>query len=167
VDTFTSPDTVERNRQHRTEQLAQRLSAAWSATQPCAQPPAGWLTCAAAVLAAAPAALGRDAGQLDLADTSARAGWPAIAEQLRHVRAETREQARAAISRSAQLAQLQAQIRERAINQLVDSPELEGPLRDALADWGLSPIDDEDDDEAEDEEDDDEDDDEDEADDIS
>jgi hypothetical protein len=141
----TSPDrTVDTGRW----QLAQQLASAWSATCPWAEPPADWLNAAVTALTAATTAVsGPDAGELDRIDAADLARWQDIAGQLRQLRSETRYHARAVAGRRVQLSQLQAQVRERAIDQLDESPHLEDALRDALAAWGLPPIDTDSDDE--------------------
>jgi hypothetical protein len=135
----TSPqDTVDTGRQRLTQQLA----SAWSATRPWADPPADWLTAAVTALTAATTVVcGQDAGEPDRVDASDLTRWQDIAGHLRQLHSETRHHAAAAAMRRRQLTGLQAQVRQRAIDQLDDNPELEDSLRDALAEWGLPPID--------------------------
>jgi len=147
VDTITtSPDHTADTTRRR---LAEQLASAWSATCPWTEPPADWLNAAVTALAVPTAVSGRDAGEPDRVDASDLARWQEIAEHLRQLRAETQHHAHAAAARRTQLAQLQAQVRQRAIDQLDESPDLENPLRDALVEWGLPPIDGDDDEDSE------------------
>jgi hypothetical protein len=131
----TSPqDTYDSSRQR----LTQQLNSLWSATRPWTAPPADWLDAAATALAT-PVPLGT--GESDHVGASDLVRWQEAAEQLRLLRDQTRHHASAATTRRTQLTRLQAQVRQRAIDQLDDNPELEDSLRDALAEWGLPPID--------------------------
>jgi hypothetical protein len=121
-------------------QLSQQLASAWSAALPWVEPPADWLDAAVTALTATPIVGAQDTGKPDRVDASDLARWQDIAGQLRQLGAETRHHVRAAATRRTHLAQLQTQVRERAIDQLDESPNLEDSLRDALADWGLPPI---------------------------
>jgi hypothetical protein len=143
VDTMTSsPDhTLDTGRQS----LAQQLASAWSTTHPWTEPPAGWLNAAVTALTTTSPDSDPHAGDPDRIDASDLAQWQDSAGQLRRLHAETHHHAHAAATRRTQLTQLQAQVRERAIDQLDENPDLQDPLRDALADWGLPPIDSDDD----------------------
>jgi hypothetical protein len=149
VDTATTdPDNVGHSAEH---PLTQQLTAAWAATMPTAPPPAAWLHVATATLTRAPAQPSTDTstaaepveeGNLRRADLAA--------QHLQRLLADTHHHIRTAQRRRAQLAHLKAQVRRRAIDQLDDNPKLAEPLRDALADWGLPPINEDEDREGED-----------------
>lgn len=141
--TTSSPQFTDDKAQHR---LTHQIACAWSATRPGTQPPADWLSAAVTTLTGA-AVTQHNPGEPDHVDASDLARWQDIAQQLRHLRGETRHHAHAAATRRSQLTGLQAQVRERAIDQLYSSPDLEDSLRDALTEWGLPPIDSDNDDE--------------------
>jgi len=129
--------TADTERRRLTEQLA----SAWSTARPWDEPPAGWLDTAVTALSA-----NADQGneEPDRVDASDLARWRYTVGRLRQLRSETRHHACVAVTRRRELTLLRDQVRQRAIDQLDDSPELEESLRDALADWGLAPISDDD-----------------------
>jgi hypothetical protein len=117
-------------------ELRDQLAAAWRSVDPSAAPSTDWLDAASVALAATAAPPPHDHHDgLDPA-TCQHTAVAALAE----LRAATGAALRAAAERRDQLTTLQARVRQRAIDQLADSPELAGSLHDALEAWGLPPV---------------------------